>query len=236
MSAARDTGFSAGLPTGAGALWDRALGHRMFREVAADTVRDADFGRYLRIEFGFVDTAAAVLGQAVAKAPSFAARRRLAAALGGLTRDQHDFFVEAFRRLGIGGRVLRPRAARGLSAHFRRVARDGGYAEILAAMLGAEWLYLTWCRRAHATPSARPVVADWVALHVGADFAGQVAWMRGELDRIAPALSGQRRAGLRRVFTRTLEHEIDFHDVVYGRSARGHGFGAGEGEGEGEGE
>ena len=38
--------------------WDAALDHRFFREVAADTLADEVFARYLRIEYGFVDTAA----------------------------------------------------------------------------------------------------------------------------------------------------------------------------------
>jgi hypothetical protein len=47
------------------------------REVATDAIDDRVFARYLRIEYGFVDTAARALGYAVAKAPSFQERRRL---------------------------------------------------------------------------------------------------------------------------------------------------------------
>jgi len=53
----------------AAADWQAATGHRLFREIIADTVQEAVFERYLRIEFGFIDTAAAALGAAVARAP-----------------------------------------------------------------------------------------------------------------------------------------------------------------------
>jgi len=40
------------------------------------------------------------LGYAVAKAPSFRERRRLALGLHGLVTDQEEFFVKAFEQLG----------------------------------------------------------------------------------------------------------------------------------------
>jgi len=46
--------------------WNAILGHRFFREVATDAIDDRVFVWYLRIEYGFVDTAARVLGCAVA--------------------------------------------------------------------------------------------------------------------------------------------------------------------------
>jgi thiaminase len=58
--------------------WNACLAHRFFREVATDAIDDRVFARYLKIEYGFVDTAAIALGYAVAKAPSFKERRRLA--------------------------------------------------------------------------------------------------------------------------------------------------------------
>ena len=48
-----------------GRTWNAILGHRFFREVATDAIDDRVFVRYLRIEYGFVDTAARVLGYAV---------------------------------------------------------------------------------------------------------------------------------------------------------------------------
>jgi thiaminase len=42
--------------------WNAILGHRFFREVATDAIDDRVFVWYLRIEYGFVDTAARVLG------------------------------------------------------------------------------------------------------------------------------------------------------------------------------
>jgi thiaminase (transcriptional activator TenA) len=212
--------FCEGLRAEAQATWEAAVGHRFFREVEADTLADAVFARYLRIEYGFVDTAAIALGYAVAKAPSFRQRRHLAFNLYGLTTDQQQFFAAAFERIGAPEDQrtgLPPQgAAAALHEEFLGVARTEGYEEILVCTLAAEWLYLTWCAQAHRRPSARPVIQDWVALHAGGAFAEGVDWVRAELDARGPNLGAGRRARLGEVFARALAAEIPFHTAAYG--------------------
>ena len=211
--------FTESMCAAAGVTWAQALDHRFFREVAADTVDDGVFRRYLRVEYGFVDTAAQALGYAVAKAPSFKERRRLALGLHGLVTDQQDYFMAAFERAGLPPaerNAVPPDAlSRGLHDLFLGTARTEGYEEIQACVLGAEWMYLTWCGIAHQTPSRRPVIADWVELHAGGAFAEHVAWVRSELDARGPGLSPERQTGLRVLFAETLNAEMAFHDAAY---------------------
>ena len=220
MDSGTTASFTEGLRAAAGGVWNEALNHRFFREVAADTVEDPVFRRYLRVEYGFVDTAAQCLGYAVAKAPSFAERRRLAFGLHGLVTDQQDYFMAAFERAGIPPAersAVPPNAlSRVLHDLFLGAAEAEGYEEIQACVLGAEWMYLTWCSTAHRTPSRRAVIADWVALHAGGGFAEHVAWVRSELDKRGPTLTPERQERLRRLFTETLRAEMTFHDAAYG--------------------
>ena len=92
--------FSEKMRAHADRTWRAILRHRFFREIATDAINDRVFARYLRIEYGFVDTAARALGYAVAKAPSFQERRRLGLGLYGLVTDQEQVFVDAFERMG----------------------------------------------------------------------------------------------------------------------------------------
>ena len=206
--------FSERVRAQAQTAWEAVLGHRFFREVAEDTIDDGVFARYLGIEYAFVDTAAVALGYAVAKAPSFRERRRLAFGLHGLVTDQEQFFVSAFDRLGRPVPASgAPREALAAPLHdlVLRVAKGEGYAENLACSLGAEWLYLTWCSRAAQTPSSRPAIREWVALHSGGAFAEQVDWTRSEIDRIGPTIEPQRQRGLCALFEQTLSAEAAFH-------------------------
>lgn len=211
--------FSERMRASARRTWDAALDHRFFREVATDAVDDRVFARYLRIEYGFVDTAAKALGYAVGKAPSFGERRRLGLGLYGLVTDQENFFIDAFERMGAKAeeRTAMPPHWLALPLHtlFLKVAGTESYEEILACMLAAEWMYLTWCSTANRSPSSRDYVRDWVALHAGGAFADHVAWVRAEIDDRGPRLAKARQARLMALFERALEAEIAFHDATY---------------------
>jgi thiaminase/transcriptional activator TenA len=199
--------------------WNAALSHRFFREIATDAIDDRVFARYLRIEYGFVDTAAVALGYAVAKAPSFKERRQLALGLYRLVTDQEKFFINAFERMAIPAEARTGLAPQGLSQPlhnlFRAVAENEGYEEILTCVLAAEWMYLTWCLNADQTPSSRPHIRYWVALHAGGAFAEHVAWVRSQIDARTPLLNEARQAQLMVVFEQTLAAEVKFHDAVY---------------------
>ncbi len=211
--------FSDQMRTHADRTWRAILRHRFFREVAADTINDRIFARYLRIEYGFVDSASRALGYAVAKAPSFQERRRLGLGLYGLVTDQEQVFVDAFERMGAPAdeRTSLPPQGLALPLHtlFLNVAETEGYEEILACTLAAEWMYLTWCSTANRSPSSRGYIRDWVALHAGGAFAEHVAWVRSEIDTRAPTLAEVRKARLGALFEEALQAEIAFHDAPY---------------------
>jgi thiaminase (transcriptional activator TenA) len=211
--------FSERMRANSRRTWDVALDHRFFREVATDAVDDRVFARYLRIEYGFVDTAAKALGYAVGKAPSFGERRRLGLGLYGLVTDQENVFIDAFERMGARAeeRTAMPPHGLALPLHtlFLKTAETEGYEEILACMLAAEWMYLTWCSTANRSPSSRDYVRDWVALHAGGAFADHVAWVRAEIDDRGPRRAKASQARLMALFERALEAEIAFHDAAY---------------------
>jgi thiaminase (transcriptional activator TenA) len=211
--------FSENMRAHSDRTWKAILGHRFFREIATDAIGDRVFARYLRIEYGFVDTAARALGYAVAKAPSFQERRRLGLGLYGLVTDQEQVFADAFERMGAPADERTGLAPQGLALPlntlFLKVAETAGYEEILACTLAAEWMYLTWCSAANQSPSSRGYIRDWVALHAGGAFAEHVAWVRSEIDTRGPMLTDARQARLSALFEEALEAEIGFHDAAY---------------------
>ncbi|MFV2065077.1 MAG: TenA family protein [Chloroflexota bacterium] len=198
----------------AAADWQAATDHRLFRQIIDDRVDDHVFERYLRIELGFIDTAAAALGAAVARAPNVDDRTILAAGLHDLLTSQVDFFVSA---LGTDRTILVPASARGLHLHFDAMIRSGDYAELLATMLAAEWLYQTWCSETLAEPSRRDIIRAWTELHTSPAFIGHVAWLRERIDTLSAttmsAPAAQARLG--HAFRRALAAEIRFHDAAY---------------------
>ncbi|HWA81487.1 MAG TPA: TenA family protein [Acetobacteraceae bacterium] len=193
--------------------WDAMQVHPFVRAIEDGQLAPEEFLRYLAYERDFVGAAIEIFAQALVKAPGFAAQRHLISVLRALAEEQIPYFEEVFATLG--ARPEPPESFPGPVIAFREgmlgIARDGDYAEILAAMLAAEWMYETWCRRAAARLIAEPHIARWVALHAAADFAAGVAWLKRAVDEEAARLGEGGRALLARRFGEALLLEIGFH-------------------------
>jgi thiaminase/transcriptional activator TenA len=207
-------------------LWRAATTHRFVRELGADTLPDAVFRRYLVQDFAFIEALVTLLGCAVARAPDMPAKRRLAGFLAAVTGDETNYFERALSALGAAEAFAAPdRIALGeTSERFRALMAAAGargtYAEILAIVTPAEWVYLQWARAAPKPGPKRFYLQEWIDLHALPAFADMVGWLRGELDRegaaAAPAM--QQRLGI--LFRTTLELERDFFEAAYGAETR----------------
>ena len=165
-------------------------GHPFVRAIEADALPADALRRYLIIECGFVDAAISIFGYALVKAPDLETRRALVTILRGLTEDQMPYFEQAFAELGVIGEPWReplPPAAAMLREGMLGYAAHGGFAEVMTAMLAAEWTYREFCGRALERPIADPVLRRWLELHVAPAFANR--W----LGCGAPSIGSARR-------------------------------------------
>jgi thiaminase/transcriptional activator TenA len=199
--------------------WTAATEHRFTRELRADELDDDAFQRYLVQDYAFVGTLVGAFGRAVGDAPTMAAKSRLSDFLGVLTADEDDYFERAFDALGVPDQersdpALTP-TTRAFVDLLERAGRQGGYAETLAVLVPAEWIYLAW---ATPEPDERPerfYLAEWIDLHADDGFVSFVEWLRSELDREGAAVSTRRQERLERLFRRTVELEVAFFDGAY---------------------
>ena len=216
--------FTDWLRARSGESWDAATTHRFVRELHADTVDDAVFRRYLLQDYAFLETLVGVFGYAVGDAPTMAARSRLIDFLGTLTGDENDYFERSFAALDVPERESADPALTETTAAFRdlllRAAREGGYAETLAVLVPAEWVYLDWATGEAASAGSddgpdRFYLDEWVELHATAEFETFVGWLRRELDRAGAAASDRRQARLAASFSRTVDLEVAFFEAAY---------------------
>ncbi len=213
--------FSDWLRARSGPTWAAATHHRFMQELSSGRLDEAVFKRYLVHEYSFVKTSAAVLGYAIAYAPSMDAKARLVDAARALTTEQRGYFERAFTALGVPASEREPRVLHSSVLAFRDTvlgaAAHGGYEETLATMLAAEWMYLTWSKRAAGRLPPHPLYKEWISIHVSPAFEAHVSWMRGELDALGPLIPAYHQAQVAYVFRRTLELEVGFHDAAYPR-------------------
>lgn len=201
------------------AQWDAMQAHRFVRDVEQDRLEQDYLRRYFFFERAFVETAVLIFAHAVLKAPGFAQQRKLIGTLSALAEAQLVWFENCFAALGMGteGPPL-PRAVQDFADGMLAIAKDGSYADIVTAMMAAEWMYGTWCLRAHENPRREPKLHEWVKLHAEPDFLNGADWLRAEVDREAAALDEAGRARLAALFGRALQLEIDFHEAAYDRT------------------
>lgn len=219
FEAHEETRFTDWLRVRTAERWDAAVTHRFTEELAADTIDDDVFRRYLVQDYAFVGDLTGLIGHAAGDAPTVAARRRLAEFLTVVCTDEDEYFRRSFDALGVPEAdrtepTLTPTTA-AFSDLVWRAARTG-YPDALAVLVPAEWVYLTWGER--ATSGDRPdrfYLAEWIDLHSGPTFSGTVDWLRGQLDSIGPSLSPRQQRRVARLFERTIELEVAFFESAY---------------------
>ena len=153
-----------------------------------------------------------------------AAKSRLVGFLATLSDDENDYFERAFDALEVPAAARESPELTESTRAFRdlleRAARQGGYAETLAVLVPAEWIYREWATAASA-PSDPFYLTEWVELHANDAFDAVVDWLRAELDREGAAAAPRRQARLDRLFRRTVSLEAAFFEAAYGEPETG---------------
>lgn len=197
--------------------WRAMQEHRFVIDIERDKLPARVFNQYLVFEGDFVATAIGIFALAVSKAPGIRQQRWLVGVLNALVDEQMGYFEQVLARRGIDvNHYQRDLPAVG---RFRdgmlAAAREGGYADIITLMFGAEWMYYTWCRRAGESAQADADLRHWVEMHAAEAFFAQARWLKEELDACAAALPETERRRLSALYGQVLEWEIDFHQAAY---------------------
>ncbi|TCK20166.1 TenA family protein [Pseudonocardia endophytica] len=196
-------------------VWRAAVEHRFVDELWSGELDREVLTRYLAQDHQFVDAFLALLGAAVAGADRPGPRVRLARQLGLVAGPENDFFDRSLDALGSDGPVepLGPTTA---FVELMHDAAGAGYADALAVLVVAEWLYLDWASRTGTTLPDDPIHAEWIELHRGREFAEWVEFLRDELDRAADGLDRDRAGQVATRFVRAVDLELAFFDAAYG--------------------
>ncbi len=210
--------FSEQLRVGCEANWQAATSHRFVAELANDEISDADYVRYLILDYAFLDILVAHVGQAVTTAPSMVEKRQYAGFLGVLTGDEDDYFLRSFAAMGVAEADWRQPYDHAVVRGFHEIMLGGErvtYANVLAALLPVEWVYLSWAKSVADHAPARFYLKEWIDLHTDLGFEAFVMWMASEMDRIGSALSASERRTVRGIFNKAVELEVAFFNAAY---------------------
>ncbi len=199
--------------------WAGATSHRFVDELAHGTLSEDHFRRYLVQDYGFIETLVTLVGYAVAYAPDMAAKKTWTEFLAVLVSDENDYFQRSFDALGVGVALQShpplSETTVALRAAMLDAAKSGQYADVLAVIVPAEWIYLTWASERREARPRQAYYAEWIDLHAIPEFEAFVDWLRGQLDGIGPRLGPSERQRIERRFAAVVDLEVEFFDQAY---------------------
>ncbi len=202
--------------------WHAATRHVFCDELAAGTLPLEKMRWYLAQDYQFIDGFVRLLASAIAHAPSLADSVPAAQFLAVITGPENTYFLRSFDALDMG-EAARTAPASDVTREFQnlmeRAAKSGRYELMLAVLVVAEWVYLSW-----ATPKYPPQAdlpfwhAEWITLHAGDGFEAVVEYLRTQLDQQWHLLDTQGQSEVTALFAEAVRLERAFFDAAYAAS------------------
>ena len=206
------------------ALWNAAIDHRFITELGEGTLSRERFSRYFVQDYIFINDLVKMAGIAVAKAPDIGSARPVEQFLNAILGAEDSLFIDAFKTLGIAEEEYSGSEALPTTAAFGnflvRLAYEGTFREVCAAMLVTEGVYLAWGDRLRAS-GADPAASGselgefyqgWIDLHTDDALGPIVRYLESVVDRAEPPEVPR----LEAIFERALRYEVAFWDMAYG--------------------
>ncbi|NOD46318.1 TENA/THI-4 family protein [Ruegeria sp. HKCCD5849] len=196
--------------------WQAATTHAFTRELSDGTLPEDKMRWYLQQDYQFVDGFVRLLASAIAHAPTLGDSVPAAQFLAVITGPENTYFLRAMEALGTEPSTQPAPATRAFQDLMAEALASGRYQNMLAVLVVAEWVYLSWASPENPPKDDLPFwFAEWITLHAGEGFESVVEYLRGQLDKVWQTLNTAEQAEVTRLFHRAVELERDFFDAAY---------------------
>jgi len=214
--------LSQTLHTAAEPIWKKTLWHPFVLGVGDGSLPIEKFRFYMCQDYVFLIEYGRVLALAAAKAADLDGMQPFARLLDATLNQEMALHREFAAECGISARHLEATQSapttRAYTNHLLRVASLGDVAEIVCALLPCQWGYseIGQLLSERGKPTAPAAYGRWIDMYASAEFAESAAWLRGELDRLAPGPEPPGRLDrFHDVFQTSARYEYLFWDVAY---------------------
>lgn len=200
--------------------WHAATNHPFCRDLASGALPQWKMARYLVQDYTFIDGFVRLAASAIAHAPSLKDSVPLAQFLAVITGPENTYFLRSFEALGVSDADRADAELWTVTSDFQALmneaATSGDYAKMMAVLVVAEWVYLSWATPVNPPKEGLPFYfAEWITLHAGPGFEGVVDYLRGQLDGLWAGLESGQRADVESMFRRAVSLERQFFDAAY---------------------
>ena len=198
--------------------WKAATNHAFCEELARGTLPLEKMKVYLIQDYTFIDNFIRLAASAIHHAPTLPDRLPLAAFLGIIAGPENTYFQRSFDALNIETKetvdpeLLAPCA--NFQALMLEAAQSGVYANMVAVLCVAEWVYLSWAENYKALANELPFYfQEWIDLHEGEYFESVVEHLRSQLDTAYASATDSEKESIKNYFQQAVSLEKQFFDV-----------------------
>ena len=209
--------------------WEAATNHAFCIELADGTLPLDKMRVYLAQDYSFIDNFIRLASAAIHHAPTLIDRLPLAAFLGVIAGPENTYFQRSFDELNVAlSEQESPTllaSTRDFQALMLKASQSGDYANMVAVLSVAEWVYLSWANNVKErvkvsvkgnTEGALPFYfQEWINLHEGAYFESVVGHLRGQLDTAYTSGTDADKEIIKDYFQQAVLLEKQFFDVCY---------------------
>ncbi len=200
--------------------WQQATEHDFCKELATGTLSLDKMRTYLVQDYTFIDNFTRLAASAIYHAPTLADRLPLARFLGVIAGPENTYFQRSFDALNVPEHqqnnpvLLKP--TQDFQDLMLEAAASGSYANMIAVLCVAEWVYLSWASPVADYDSELPFYfAQWIDLHCGDYFASVIEHLRSQLDSAYVLLDEDQQRETENYFARAVKLEKQFFDACY---------------------
>ncbi len=197
--------------------WDAATSHAFTDALARGDLDPSKMAAYLQQDYLFLEGFVRLLSAAISAGPSLSDITPSAQFLGLVCGPENTYFQRSFKALDVPSApsVVAPET-KAFQAHMEAARLSGKYENMMAVLVVAEWVYLSWAAPVEDRADDLPFwFGEWITLHAGDGFEGVVAHFRGQLDKVWSNLDDAAQADATEFFTKTVELERAFFDAAW---------------------
>lgn len=201
--------------------WRAATSHAFTDELAQGTLSLDKMRWYLQQDYQFVDGFVRLLASAIAHAPTLADGVPAAQFLAVITGPENTYFLRALEALESAPIDKPAPETQAFQELMAEATASGKYHYMLAVLVVAEWVYLSWATPVNPPRQDLPFwFSEWITLHAGEEFEGVVGYLRDQLDKIWPSLSEPEQREVKELFQQAVALELAFFDAAYADTSK----------------
>lgn len=200
--------------------WTKATNHAFTTELSKNSLCLDKMRLYLVQDYTFIDNFVRLASCAIYSAPSLSDRLPLAHFLGIIAGPENTYFQESFDILKVPKEKIENPILLKPSSDFQalmlKAAKSGEYANMIAVLCVAEWVYLSWAQPFVKDVDSLPFYfKEWIILHSGEYFESVVEHLRTQLDTAFNTADAKKQESIKEYFSQAVLLEKQFFDACY---------------------